>query len=628
METVQEKFQKGIDLQERGLYDHAIKEYELALNIEPNNVDILINAGAAYLQKGLGDKAIKLLRQALANEPNNSLALYNIGKAYIYIGDYSMALASFERAEVIIPEDVSVKKSLAFCHKFLGNLNEAAEILFSIVDALTDDIDALLTLGNIFLEIQDYKKALDVFRRASTVNCSSILPLLGIFEAQLANGNVDKAMTTLRRTIMMEPHNQELQIKLVDLLLDTGKIQEAVDTLKRGLTSLPKHDLLQEKFNELARRMPILKKKASASEFQKIQSPYETDVYDVLDALYDCKIDIEVAVKELKVYRRKSPNDLFVAEELANLLFQARAFEEAAALYSEIFMSHPQEPQYRVDLAKSLTMNGDSEAARKILTDAIRELSSLPELVMAMAELDLFDKDFEKAAARLEMILKEYPDELHALFLYAYTAFRLNELNTAEKTFRVLIEKSPCDEETALWFSRLSIMLGKPEQALAVWENFDDDIESLTEIIAKAELTLASGDSSGIMKYLKKIGDYHPRFVEDHLLFGKAFFFAGDFSSAQREFDLVLKYEAKNAEALGMSAMNYLIRNKASRFWNFWQQAVENDSLYAVIPAFIVSKSLSFTQRERLKTEIKKMLEISQSNEVDNSRLVRLLRVL
>lgn len=628
METAQEKFQKGVDLHERGLYDHAIKEYEHALNLEPNNVDVLINAGAAYLQKGLGDRAIKLLRQALANDENNSLALYNIGKAYIYVEDYSMALAAFERAETIIPDDISVKKSLAFCHKYLGNLSEAAEILMSVIDDLGSDSDALMTLGATYLDMKDYKKALEVFRRASTVACNSIDPLIGIYEAQLGEGNADKAMTTLRRAIMMEPKNQYLQVRLVDLLLDLGKVQEAIDALKKALDIIPKPYILQEKFNELARRMPILKKKATASELHKQQSPYETDVYDILDALYDCKIDIDIAVKELQVYRRKAPNDLFVAEECANLLFQAREFDAAAELYSEIYMSNPHEPQYRVDLAKSLAMKGDSESARKIITDAIKELSSLPELVMALSELDLFDKDFEKAAGRLEIILKEYPDELHALFLYGYTAFRLNELDTAEKTFRNLLEKSPGDEETALWYSRLSIILGKPEQALAVWEKFDDDIESLTEIIAKTELTLASGNSTGVMNFLKKIGDYHPRFVEDHLLFGKAFFFAGDFSSAQREFDLVLKHEAKNAEALGMTAINYLIRNKASRFWSYWQQAVENDSLYAVIPAFVVIKSLSFTQKERLKTEIKKMLEISNMPEVNTFRLIRLLRAI
>jgi hypothetical protein len=153
-------------------------------------------------------------------------------------------------------------------------------------------------------------------------------------------------------------------------------------------------------------------------------------------------------------------------------------------------------------------------------------------------------------------------------------------------------------------------------------------MESLVEIISRVELTLASGDSRGIMKYLQKIGDYHPRFIEDHMLFGKAFFFAGDFVSAQREFDLVIRFEPSNAEALSMSAMNSLIRNKLAKFWNYWQLAVSSDSLYAVLPVLILKDSFNFTQKERLKGHTQKILELSKMTKVDHDRLVHLMEVL
>ncbi|NCB39257.1 MAG: tetratricopeptide repeat protein, partial [Erysipelotrichia bacterium] len=79
MESAQEIFQKGIDLQQRGLFDHAIEEYERALKLEPENIDIMVNLGAACLQKGLSDRAIKILSRSLEKDPVNSPALYNIG---------------------------------------------------------------------------------------------------------------------------------------------------------------------------------------------------------------------------------------------------------------------------------------------------------------------------------------------------------------------------------------------------------------------------------------------------------------------------------------------------------------------------------------------------------------------
>lgn len=626
MDTAQGYFQKGIDLQQRGLFDHAIAEYERALNLEPENIDVLVNLGAACLQKGLSDRAIKFLSTALEKDSANSLALFNIGKAFIYREDPEAALLAFQRAEDLLPDDIDIKKSIFFCYRELDRAEDSVDLGLSIVDKLKTDVEFLLGLGDLLLEKEDFERALETYRAASSAACDLTAPLMGIYRSQLALGNREKAITTLKRAMMVEPENQELQVLMVDHQIEDGRIQEAVDLLKKGIESVPDPVILQEKFNELARRLPILRKKANAATLQVKQSPYEIDAYDILDHLYDGKITLEVAITELEKLRRLDITDLFLSRELANLFFQARDFDRSAEIFSEIHASVPSEPIYRVELAKSLAMRGDSEAARAILKDAVRDLGHGPELSVALVELDLFDKEFARAAGRLDMVLNEYPDDPHAVFLYAYTAFRLHELEMAEKCFVKLLEKTPQDEETAIWYSRLAIIQGAPEKALEVWKKFDDEIESLVEIIAKVELTLASGDSKGVMKFLRRIGEYHPRFMEDHLLFGKAFFFAGDFSSAQREFDLVLRVEARNAEALAMSAMTSLIRNKASKFWNYWCHAVENDSLYAVIPAMIVRDSLNFSQKERLKLETRKIIEIGRVSDADRARLVALLQ--
>lgn len=628
MDASVELFQKGVDLQQRGLFDHAIEEYEKALRLDPENLDILVNLGAACLQKGLAERAIKTLNQALTRDAKNTLALYNLGKAYLYREDFESALKSFQRAYEIAPSDNDIKKLISKCLRLMGRYRESVDLMLSLIDLIASDVRALLELAGDLKMLERFDEALDIYRRASTVACDSIEPLLGIYDCQLRLGSRDKAMTALKRAIMVEPANQQLLVNLADLYLADGRIQEAVDAINRGMETIRDPHMLREKYNEMSRRLPILKKKAAASQMALKQSPFETEVYDILDGLYDGRIRLDAATRELEALRVREPSDLLIADELANLLFQGRQFNRAAEIYSELLLSRPRETSHRVSLAKSLAMKGDLEAARAILKDSVRDLGHVVELDLALVELDLFEKEFSRAAGRLEMILKEHPGEMHALFLYAYTAFRLDELAVAEKTFRQLFEKNAVDEELAVWFARLCIIQGCPERALEVWGSFSDGMESLVEIISKVELSIAAGDSRGIMKYLQKIGDYHPRFIEDHLLFGKAFFFAGDFTSAQREFDLVLKLEGRNAEALAMSAINSLIRNKNAKFWNFWQRAVECDSVYAVLPAMIVGRSLNFSQKERLKTETGKLVRIAALTDADRSRLKRLLQCL
>ena len=179
-----------------------------------------------------------------------------------------------------------------------------------------------------------------------------------------------------------------------------------------------------------------------------------------------------------------------------------------------------------------------------------------------------------------------------------------------------------------MWYSRFAIMTGKPEKALKVWDSFNDGIDSFVEIMCRIELTIASGDTSQIMKLLCKIGDYKPRFLEDHLMFGKAFFYAGEFPSAQREFDIVLKAEPHNAEALGMTAINSLMRNKMAQFSSIWQRAIYLDTLYAILPMMVLKECMKFIPKEKLKSETKKLLNIASLSVPDYARLKRLYEAL
>ena len=83
-EAFNDRFMKAVDFHQRGLFDHAIEEYQQVLELEPGNHDVLVNLGALFLQKGLADKAIRLLGEVLEDNPDHSLALFNIGKAYLY----------------------------------------------------------------------------------------------------------------------------------------------------------------------------------------------------------------------------------------------------------------------------------------------------------------------------------------------------------------------------------------------------------------------------------------------------------------------------------------------------------------------------------------------------------------
>lgn len=627
--TALEYYNKAVAAYDRGAYEIAISEYERALEFEPDNIDILINLGAVCLQKKRVEQAIKCFEKALSIDSKNSMALYDIGKAYMFKEDYRLALLAFKEALSVNPEDIEVKQLIASCNRSLGKFKDAVAILLEIIDSISDNYEALLELAGDLKMLARYDEAMDIYRKASGIACNSVEPLKGIIDCQMHLGAKDKAMTTLKRALMLEPSNQELIIRLADLHIAENKMQEAIELIGKGLDTVENPVMLRDKYNEMVRRLPILKKKMNLNQYKAGQSSHEMEIYDILDKLYDGKMKADAALKELDVIRQQEPDDVLAAVEYANLLFQMRQYNKAAEVYSELHLAKPNKPEYRVELAKAQAMSGDVDIARETLTEGIRELGHIPELDLCFVELDLLEKNFEKAAARLDMTLKEFPDDVHGLFLYAYTAMRLDDLEQAEEAFNKLFETTMEDEEAALWYSRLALLQNQPMKALKLWnEGFHDGIDSFVEIMSRIELMICDGDTKDVMHQLCKIGEYCPRFIEDHLMFGKAYFFANDMASAQKEFDIVLKVEPQNSEALAMTALTALMRNKKAQFSNYWQKAINADSLYAVVPMMVIKDCLDYALKEKLISETKKLLNIMKLNPIDASRLKRLLQFL
>jgi tetratricopeptide (TPR) repeat protein len=623
-----ERFEQGLDFQERGLFDLAIQEYTKALEFEPENLDVLVNLGAAYLQKGLPEKSVQVLTRALSHQADHPLALFNLGKAHLYREQPEQALAVFERVEIILPEDLEVKKSIAQCLISLNRKEEAVEFLLPCREVLHTDLPNLFLLGKTLTELGRYVDALEVYRKAVSAAPDSAEALDGLVRCQLELGLPDKAMTSLRRALMVFPTSPEFNLLLTDLLINSGSIDEAVETLKKTLAANPDHTEVRKKAEEVSRRLPILKKKAGHASLVEKTSPFETDVYDILDGLYDGRVQLSAAIAALQGLRERDPQDLFIADELANLLFQAKQYPDALEIYEIIQHSMPHEHRHRLNFAKCLALTGQLEQAQEFIIDSISEFPVEPELPLAFVELKLLERNFPEALTVLEKTMQKFPDNTHGLFLHGYILLRTGNLDFAAEVFRKLIRYTPEDEEVVMWYSRLMILLQKPQEAFKAWEQFRDGIQSFLEILAKIELYLTLGDWDSAKGLLMHVGKFEPRFLEDYLMFGKAAFYARDFHRTQEYMEMVLKQDPHNPDGLTFLALSYLMRSKWAKFWMVWQKAIESDSLFPVLAALVVGKTLPFSQLERLKNETRKILDISIRDDLDRARLSLLLRYL
>jgi len=108
-----------------GLFERAIADYDVALELNPNDTVTLSNRGAALTDLGRLEAAIADFDKAVALDPVNFVALSNRCWAKALQSQYGAALEDCDAALALDPFDPVALSSRAYVNLRQGNLDEA-----------------------------------------------------------------------------------------------------------------------------------------------------------------------------------------------------------------------------------------------------------------------------------------------------------------------------------------------------------------------------------------------------------------------------------------------------------------------------------------------------------------------
>lgn len=112
-------------LQARGELAEAMRQYELALGLRPEDATVNNAFAAANMAAGHPDTAIKYLAAALRARPDYFDAHYNMGTALAIQGDFKGAVEQFRAAVRLNPQDANAEANLGGALAETGNWKEA-----------------------------------------------------------------------------------------------------------------------------------------------------------------------------------------------------------------------------------------------------------------------------------------------------------------------------------------------------------------------------------------------------------------------------------------------------------------------------------------------------------------------
>ena len=188
-------------------YRLAVKEYLVSLMIDKNNTYAHKGVSKAYKNLKEYDKAIKHLKSARNVYGFDSEIYYELGLNYLLNADNFNAQKNFIRTIKLAPDNKNAQIKLALTHELSGEPDMAELVYDTIIEKNPYYIPALSNLASLYMEKEEYKKAIGLFKRMVKINPDYYRAYLGM---GICFDKLNKPTTAVRfykKYISAKPHS-------------------------------------------------------------------------------------------------------------------------------------------------------------------------------------------------------------------------------------------------------------------------------------------------------------------------------------------------------------------------------------------------------------------------------------
>lgn len=164
--------------------------------------------GISYLNDNNIQPAFVEFQKALELNPNDKEVLNGIGVIYLLkLEDYPKAIDYFQRSLTVDKNFSEASNNLGFAYEKLGKHNEAvSSYKAAIANPLYRNTEkAFNNLGRVYYRIKRYDDAMDAYREAVKRNPDFHLPYYGLALCYNALGRYGDAATALKKAVDMDP---------------------------------------------------------------------------------------------------------------------------------------------------------------------------------------------------------------------------------------------------------------------------------------------------------------------------------------------------------------------------------------------------------------------------------------
>lgn len=279
---------QGMLLEDAGNGEEASLSYEKALELAPNDAELLLKVGVSQLVKGNTNQAIGLLVQRLKARPKDEDGLYYLAQAYHLKGEGDLALKTIREAIKVDPGSAAISQKygellcssgdneaalrwltkaqradptlrrinfdLAVASYNNMDLNNAVIYAAKETEFQPDDLEGFVLLASAKVKLSQWQDAQAVLQHVLAVRGDDAASLLALGHCELELKQYQAAIDTLERSLRLDPTQVLGHFFLSRAYKALGRESEAQheaalhkEMMEQDSLTLPKAQLEQEK---------------------------------------------------------------------------------------------------------------------------------------------------------------------------------------------------------------------------------------------------------------------------------------------------------------------------------------------------------------------------------------------
>jgi tetratricopeptide (TPR) repeat protein len=221
----------------------AIEDFNMSIQLSPENAAVYNNRGNALMDLGHADEAVKDFDRAIALSPNYGAAYNNRGNARVALGQQNLAFQDFRKAAELMPQSAVPFNGRGMAHAELKRYHAAVRDLSRAIGLNPKYVAAYRYRADAYLALGMYREAVADATQVLTLEPDVPNPDILFLRARAHTGDkkLNFALDDLNKVIEEKPDLVDAYIERAVVFIQAQRTDDAIGDLNRAIELDPQN---------------------------------------------------------------------------------------------------------------------------------------------------------------------------------------------------------------------------------------------------------------------------------------------------------------------------------------------------------------------------------------------------